>query len=716
MKRKGLALGVVIASGVVVLSLIAAVGLLSHSGNFAAPVAQLFGKAPIATEGVQAPGGKKRSFVTCSMVRDRTRDFLKLHYSYRSFSEEISSRLYNRFFQTLDPGKNFFLQSDIDRFRSFEKTLPVALAKLDCSFIYDVQTLLMQRVSESGAYVDEVLPKVFDYGVDESIETDRRKISWASSADDLKDRWRRQFKFMGLGMRETEKQTDVMMQKMRKRHQLLQKSWSNRSRDEVSGMFLDAFALSLDPHSSFQMPEDQDEFKVQFSLQLVGIGAQLTNNDGYTVVENIIPGGPAARDGRLQKSDKIIAVDSGDGQGFTDVVDMDLNKVVQLIRGKKDTVVKLSLLRKAENGEVVKFVLELVRDVVNLPDGAAKSDVIEMNGRKVGVISLPSFYIDYQGSRSSNGNYRSSANDLAKEVMKLRSQNVDGIVLDLRRNGGGDLAECIRMTGMFIDTGSVVQVQERGGDVESLDDKQEGTLYVGPLAVLTSKQSASASEILSGALKDYGRALILGNSRTYGKATVQHVVEVPGTDGRDSDGALKVTVSKFFQPSGGSNQGRGVLADVVIPDVMDPMQVGEEYTEYYLPHTEIKPSKTFRALQDFSGILPELKRRSVKRVADSKEFRALAPLIEKATKERDNTVFPLKPEAKGDTKSSAKCTPKPGKKCPPATAATPTPSPTPGNAFEPPKVVDKDDIQLFEAAHILLDSVELLKGKKDWTK
>jgi len=672
---------------------------------------------------------QKSSFLTCSAVRDRTRDFVKLHYSVRRFDEEISSRTFGKFFQLLDPGRNFFLQKDIDSFKDMERKLGEAVARTDCRFIADVYALYLKRMDESAKLIDGVLQKKFDFTADEKIETDRKKISWAKDESELKERWRRLMKFNAMGLVETEKDWTKIRERLEKRNSLVRKSMAEKTNDDMNGIFLNAFALSLDPHSSYYMPEDQDEFKVAFSLQLVGIGASLSQQDGYTVVEALIPGGAASRDGRLKKGDKIVSVDSGDGTGATDVVDMDLSKVVMLIRGKKDSRVVLHVLRKNDKGEVAREKIDLMRAVVHLADSEARSDVMTVRGKKIGVINLPSFYIDYQGSRSGE-DYRSSAGDMVREIRKLRAQNVDGIVIDLRRNGGGDLSECIRMTGLFINKGPVVQVQNRGGDVESLDDKDSGLAYSGPLAVLISKQSASASEIFAGAMQDYGRGIILGNSRTYGKATVQNVIEVPGSKGRESDGAVKVTISKFFRPSGRSNQERGVPADIMIPDVFEVADVSEGENDYVLPYTTISPQKHFQALQNVSSVLETVKAKSDARVKANAEFKKVFDAIEKAKKEKENTQLSLRIEDKKSTLAGAKdASGKDSKDSKNAGAqdskgnkvgqTTPVKEVTKApdvDAEEPGKVILAADIQLKEAGEILVDSVEALGNKTDWTR
>lgn len=640
---------------------------------------------------------KAPAYLTCDAVRERTRDFLKAHYLFRKFDEELSVRSFEKYFQILDPGKNVFLASDIEEVRPIERHLGEALQKRDCSFAEKVYSRYLERLDESVADIGGILKQPFDFSVDESIEIERKKLSWPRSPEERRERWRKLLKFYAMNVKDADDSGKKGTERLRKRYELMRKSAQERSGDEINGSFLNAFALSLDPHSQYLLPEDQDEFKVSFSLQFVGIGASLSQQDGYTTVEAVLPGGAAARDGRLQKGDKIIAVDTGDGTGFADVIDMELPKVVQLIRGKKDTLVRLKILRKDAAGEMKPTSIEIQRDVVRLKDAEAASDVIPLRGKKVGVIHLPSFYLDYQGSREKSADFRSSANDMLREIRKLQTQNVDGIVVDLRTNGGGDLNECVKMTGLFIDEGPVVQVQDRDGDVDSLDDTDSGAPYAGPLALLISKQSASASEILAGALQDYGRALILGNSRTYGKATVQNVIEVPGSRGKASDGAIKVTISKFFRPSGKSNQEKGVPADVMIPDALEASDLGESENDYVLPSSTIQAASDWRPLQSLEALLPQLRQRSEARVTSLPAFKKLQADLEKLRAEKDNTLLSLK------------ATPTP--------AATPTPITTPGGAAddERSKVVRAEDAQLHEAAEILVDSMDLLGGKTDWT-
>lgn len=665
-------------------------------------------------------------FLSCATMQARVRDFLRAHYKYRRFDEELSQRSYTRYFQILDPGKNFFLSEDIKAFETVENQIPDLLAKNDCRFISDIYTLYLKRMDESLATIDEILKTPMDFSIDEKLETDRQKIEWSANADERKERWRKLLKFTALNMRETEQDWAVISGRITKRYALFKKTMQEKSSDEVHALFLNSFATSLDPHSQFMAPQDQDEFRVAFSLQLVGIGASLTQQDGYTTVESIIPGGAASRDGRLQKSDKIIAVDAGDGNGFVDVIDMDLSKVVQLIRGEKGTIVKLQLLRKDPlNNETKRELIELERDIVHLADSEARSDTMQVRGKKIGVINLPSFYIDYQGSKMGKPDFLSSSNHIDRELKKLMNEKVDGIVLDLRRNGGGDLDECLRLTGFFIDKGPIVQVQNRDGSVESKDDPEEGVRYSGPLAVLISKQSASASEILAGAIQDYGRGLILGNSRTYGKATVQSVIDLPGTGGRDSDGAFKVTISKFFRPSGKSNQVVGVESDIQIPDVFEVSEIGEGENEYPLPHTTINATPSLKPVQNLKDVIETVQQKSEARVKAAAGFKEIFAAIEKARKEKEKTQVSLKAPEKPLTQSSdasemkqvaanGKAAQKASEQDKSSSAAKKTNAQHRSESGN--DVILPSDEQLREAGEILVDSIEMLGGKTDWTR
>lgn len=640
----------------------------------------------------------KTLYLSCPLLKDRVRDFLKYHYVFHNFDAELSKRTFNTYFKLLDPGKLYFLKSDIDSFASNETTLGQKISNVDCRFIDDVYELYKKRVAEAVQISNGVLKKNFDFSKDEFIETDRKKIAWAESETELTERWRQTIKFITLNMKDTE-DTSKLLERLKKRYKLAQKDIDNRSSEEVLALFLNAFALSLDPHSSFLTPTDNAQFQIDFSLKLVGIGATLMGIDGYTTIDAIVPGGAAANDGRLKKGDKIVAVDSGDGIGMQDIIDMELDKVVQLIRGKEGTLVKLVIIRKETGGEVKRFNIQLTRAVVQIKDSEAKSDTMTIEGKKIGIINLPSFYIDYKDCQNAPLVCRSSANDMAREVRKLTEAKVDGIVIDLRRNGGGDLLEVQRIVSLFINNPVVVQVEDKEQQVRGLDMHAKA-IYNGPLAILVSKYTASASEILAGAVQDYNRGIVLGDTRTFGKGTVQTIIEIPGTGKRTSNGAIHVTIAKFFRPSGKSNQEKGILSDIEIPNLLNTSDVGEKEYDYALPYTTILPSRDLKPLPNqLEAILPKLKELSRARIEKSAEFKEVLQSIQKAKDEKSTTLVSLKATPSKNGKKDDK---KEGKK-----AKKKDDKDDEAFGYFSYKVINKKDLSLKEAAAILKDSIDL---------
>lgn len=632
-------------------------------------------------------------YLTCPILKTRTKEFLEYHYAFRSFDEELSKRTFGNYLRFLDPGKLFFLQSDVKLFSSqYQNSIGKKINSVDCAFIGEIYNLYLKRVNESLDTANTILNGKIDFSIDEYIETDRKKIDWAQSSDELQDRWRKTIKFILLNMKEQD-QFSKTLERVQKRYELLKKDVNSRTSDEINSIFLNAFALSLDPHSSFLTPTDNAQFQIDFSLKLVGIGATLMSPDGFTIVDAIVPGGAAARDGRLKKGDKIVAVDPGDGNGFQDVIDMNINKVVQLVRGKAGTVVKLIIMRNEPSG-AKRFQIQLTRALVEIKENEAKSDIMTINNKKIGIINLPSFYIDYQECQSRPATCRSSANDMLREIKKLSKQNVDGIVLDLRRNGGGDLTESERIVSFFISNPVVTQVEDRDSVVHRLEVSSKSA-YTGPLAVLISRYTASASEIFAGAVQDYGRGLIVGDSKTFGKGTVQTVIDIPGTGDRQTNGAIHVTIAKFFRPSGKSNQEKGVISDIPISNPTDFYSIGESDYDYVLPYTTIKPAPNFHPYQSFTAFVPQLKKMSQERLKQLTNYKEIQEAINKA-QEKQNTLVSLKEIPVKKTKKSAT-----------------TDLEDDDNPFKPQVVISEKDYELKEAAQILLDSTKLI-GQTNW--
>jgi carboxyl-terminal processing protease len=636
--------------------------------------------------------------LSCSEVRARVGQFLDLHMAFKNFENQLSKRTFKRLFDFLDGGKYYFLEQDIEQLRVWEEKIDDLVSQADCRFLSEMYAVFLKRVKERNDVAMNLLAAPFRFDVEEDMLVDNKKVGWAKDSKELDERWRKRIKFQVLNMKDPDGE-EKARERLKKRYEQARKALEDQTSDDIFNILINSVASSLDPHSTFMLPADQEDFNIRLGNSLEGIGATLREINGYVVVDALIPGGAAQRDARIRAGDKIIGVDSGDGSGLTDAIDMPLNKVVRLIRGKKGTTVKLLLLRKNESGtgEMERLTISIVRDAVKLTASSAKGGVLELDGKKLGVIKLPAFYTDFSCRNRFGQECRGASYDVQVELRKLQAQKIEGLILDLRSNGGGDLQESVRLTGMFIPEGTVVQTVDRRRQTRFQQDQDPAVQYAGPLAILVNKQSASASEIVAGAIQDYGRGLILGNSHTYGKGTVQVVQEVPGTNGRRSNGAIKVTQSKFYRPNGKSNQSKGIESDVVIPDLLEIYDISEKENEFALPWDIIKSSPDFKTLQDLHGIVPQLIDLSSKRVAKSKEFAELTQKMEKLKKERDKGTTSLKEEPKKDEKKQTKTEAERNK------------------SMDENLVIRKEDIELYEAGRILGDAMEILKSRKNWT-
>ena len=539
------------------------------------------------------------SALNCQQVRQLTQYYFKMHFSYNEFNEELSKRTLDTFIKTWDPGKVYFLQSDI------------------------VETY-GKRFDERQKSINEAIDANHDFAVDEYMEVDRKKLPWAKTADELNDRWRKRIKFQVMQLKDTIPDMVKVREKMTKRIALLKKRHTDTTADQVFGFFLNSFAMALDPHSDYMGPDELEDFRINTRLSLEGIGAVLRSDEGFTTIQSLVPGGAAALSGQVKVDDKIIAVGQA-GDTPADVIDMDLRDVVKLIRGQQGTEVRLTLVRD-HKGQKTQQIVTLKRQKVQLTDRAAKSSVhvVEVSEPagprqiKVGVIVLPSFYMDFEGRQNKQKDFKSSSVDMLREIASLKSKGVEAIVVDLRNNGGGALDEAISVTGLFIQKGPVVQVRGNDGTTFVQEDKDPAVAWDGPLTLVINRQSASASEIFAGAIQDYGRGLIVGDTHTFGKGTVQNLNDIS-----EKLGAVKVTISKFYRPSGSSTQLRGVESDIVIPDLMDEIEVGEKFYDYALPWEKIKES-SFKPLDQVASFVPKLKPASVARLAQDPGFKLVA--------------------------------------------------------------------------------------------
>jgi carboxyl-terminal processing protease len=571
------------------------------------------------------------------------------HLNRPELGEELSRHLARRFLKDLDPGKLYFLQSDVDEFKKDEDKLTAQLQEGDLSFAYKVYQRLLERMNERQKLIEELIKAPQDYTIKESLQTDFDAIPYAENQEQLRERWRKRIKFdLLLHRLGTKPLSDGEAQKkvLARYHSVL-KRWKQVDNYELMELYLSDLTTSVDPHSTYMSPSTVDDFNVAMRLHLEGIGALLRSENGETIIAEIVPGGAAAKDGRLKPNDKIIAVAQGDDK-FTDVTDLKLRDVVKLIRGARGTQVQLRVI---PTGKLEPVVYELTRQKIELKAQAARGEVIEQgkkpNGQpyRIGVIDLPSFYADMGREGVGEGAVKSATEDVRRILKGFEDQGVDGVVLDLRRNGGGSLNEALALTGLFIDRGPVVQVKGSRGRVQTKDDPEPGTVYAGPLMVLISRFSASASEILAGALQDYGRALIVGDSTTHGKGTVQVLVDLgsqlPDADPPPKLGDLKLTIQQFYRVNGDSTQNRGVAADVVVPALSDALSDGEKELDHALAFDKVKPVEH----EEMHLVSPDLKAalrsRSSERVKNSKDFAKLIKEIDQVKKRRTSKLLPL---------------------------------------------------------------------------
>ena len=575
------------------------------------------------------------------------------HLTKHPLDEEISRRAFKLFLKSLDPMKLYFYQSDVDRFAEKQDHWAALLKSGDISPAYEIFSVFLKRVDERVATALDILKQPLDFTKDEEIIRDPDLLTYPKTPEEARDRWEKRIK-LDLLILKADKQTSgaEAIEKLQRRYTSFAKRIHQTDEDELLETYLSAICESYDPHTSYMSPETLENFDITMKLELEGIGAALQSEDGYVVVKRIIPGGPAAKDGRLKVDDKIIGVGQGEDGEIVDVVDMKLSDVVQLIRGKRGTVVRLEVL-PADGSP--KRIITITREKIELKDSEAKGQVFEVGQKpdgkpyRIGVIDLPSFYMDMSGARLGIPEFRSTTRDVRRILESFTQQGVDGVILDLRRNGGGSLQEAINLTGLFIESGPVVQVKDSGGRVMVYDDEDTSVAWRGPLIVLISKFSASASEILAGAIQDYRRGLIVGDHSTHGKGTVQSLIDLGQELFRLPNapklGALKLTIQQFYRPDGDSTQNRGVLADIELPSLTNHLEgISESDLDYALPFDRIQPAK-YQVYSDVnSAVVDFLKKRSEERVNNSPDFQKVKQDIERYLAQREKKTVPLQEE------------------------------------------------------------------------
>jgi carboxyl-terminal processing protease len=574
-----------------------------------------------------------------------TRFLTRFHYKAEPLDAKMSQQIFDRYFDALDADRLFFLQSDVDHFAAHRDKLGDEIYGQDLATPFAIFNLYEQRVGERTIAAREQLKKGFDFSQDESYNYERTKAPWAKSTEELSDLWRKRVKNDWLRLKLAGKEDAKIRETLDKRYANYMDRIRQLNAEDVFQSFMNAYAMAIEPHTNYLGPRASENFDIAMRLSLEGIGAVLQRDDDYTAIREIVPGGPAALSGKFKVGDRIVGVGQGDSGQVTDVIGWRLDDVVDLIRGAKDTSVRLEVL-PVDNGPDGKHqMISLVRKKVAIEEQAAKSSVIDVKSgditHKIGVISLPTFYEDFEARRRGDKEYKSATRDVGKLLVELKKQNVDGILVDLRNNGGGSLSEAIDLTGLFIGKGPVVQVRNANGRVEQGRNLQTPMTWDGPLEVLVNRNSASASEIFAAAIQDYGRGLIVGEP-TYGKGTVQNLVDLDqmSQNEKPTFGELKMTIQQFFRVNGGSTQLRGVTPDISFPVTADFDQNGEQAFDNALPWTSITAS-TYEPTSDLKTIVPMLETRHEARAAAEKTWKSYQADVEDLRKLRKDTTISL---------------------------------------------------------------------------
>ncbi|TNF57271.1 MAG: tail-specific protease [Gammaproteobacteria bacterium] len=549
----------------------------------------------------------------------------RFHYRKVNLDDAFADRIMAAYFKSLDANRSFFTQAEVDRFDREARQLDDELKRGKVDLGFEVFRLYRQRVDERTAFALALLDKGFSFDQDEHYRFDRAKAPWARSQAELDEIWRQRVKNDWLALKLSKKNDAEIRKVLRERYEGLAKRVRQFDSDDIYQTFINAYIETLEPHTSYMSPSTAENFDISMRLSLEGIGAVLKGEADYTEVQRTIPGGPARLSGLIHAGDRIVGVAQGQEGPMEDVVGWRLQDVVDKIRGPKDSVVRLQILPKSAGPDGPTREVTLVRNEIKLEDQAAKAYVVDdlpnAPGLRVGILEVPGFYRDFRAEADGDKNFRSTTRDVQNLIDDLKRQGVDGILVDLRGNGGGSLTEATDLTGLFIDQGPVVQVKDSFGKVDLEKDPAPGAAYTGPLAVLVDRNSASASEIFAAAMQDYGRAIIIGEP-TFGKGTVQTLIDlnryVPG-NGEDL-GRLRLTMAEFYRISGGSTQLRGVEPDILFPTAPQGAEHGERSLENALPWNSILPAKYDRAKL---GDLSEYREASRKRINADEGFRML---------------------------------------------------------------------------------------------
>jgi carboxyl-terminal processing protease len=569
----------------------------------------------------------------------------RYHYLHKEVNDELSAQILDKYLETLDPNRHFFLSSDIEAFDRYRYELDDALRAGEPDAAFVIFKTFRERVENRVAYAIKRLGQSFDFNKDEIFLFDREEAPWAESLAELDDIWRKRVKNDYLTQKLSGTEAEEIVENLTKRYQGVLRRTKQLHADDVFQLFLNAYTIVVEPHTGYMSPRASENFDINMRLSLQGIGAVLMSEDEFTKVQSVVAGGPAEKSGQVKSGDRIVGVGQGIEGEMQDIIGWSLSDVVQEIRGDKGSIVRLNIVPKKSGVDAPPKEIVIIRDEIKLEDQAASSEIIEniegLEGLKIGVIEIPAFYRDFEGMQNNDPDARSTTRDVKELLAKLQKQGVDGIIIDLRNNGGGALSEATELTGLFIKQGPVVQIKESSGSIDVKSDDDPSVFYSGPLAVMVNRNSASASEIFAGAIKDYHRGIVIGEP-TFGKGTVQTLIDL-GEQIRSEEnlGRLRLTMAQFFRINGGSTQHKGVVPDIVFPSAKWISDHGERSLENALPWASIKPvSHDLRYFVKADNLLEKHQ----ERISDDPGFRFIEEQ-EKLLKEiRDEKVVSLNEE------------------------------------------------------------------------
>ncbi len=582
----------------------------------------------------------------------------KYHYRKADINDSLSSVIFDRYIEGFDHNKVYFLKSDLRELEKYRYELDDALLAGDLQPAFDIFNLFRQRFKEQNNYAISLISDSYDYAKDDSVWLDRESADWASSKKELNAFWVKYVKNEKLNRLLNGTEEDKIEENLTKHYENLL-DWADKlNTNDVFQFYMNSVSETFDPHSNYLLPITYDNFMIGMSQSLEGIGARLQTDNEYTKVADIIPGGPAFKSKELFKDDRIVAVAQGDDGEWVNIIGWRIDDVVQLIRGPKDSIVRLRIL-KAEEDRADPVEIKIVRDKIKIEEAAPTKEIMTINRNdrdyRVGLITVPSFYLDFEGIRNGDPDYKSTTRDVKKLLAELQEENIDGLLIDLRNNGGGSLTEAIELTGLFIPDGPVVQIRNSAGNIDVQNDEDNNMYFDGPMGVLINRFSASASEIFSGAIQDYKRGVIIGE-QSYGKGTVQNLLDLDRFIPEEEDnkpGQVKLTLAKFYRITGSSTQHKGVTPDIVLPSRYEADEFGESSMPSALPWDMISSTKFIPMNYIGNDLLKNLEKNSTERKKNDPEMIELINDIDDFKKLQSKKEYSLNLEKRKKEKEEA---------------------------------------------------------------